>query len=522
MLGSKDTWLLALILASARFTGKAFGTGALLAVVLVLKGVASAPYIWLAAGFFLVGKSLARIVELFDRRPSDEEMRATEQTLRQSYAEELRQAEEEGRADETFSIDTSIDRWRESINAELGPAERREIFSDLALWWGSLPLWMYAGWALTAPVLGRYGSFRWQQAGFVLVGLLLLHFSTHGCVSTRQRVRRRTRLLAGMFLFAAACIVLRHPYIIPGYPDAAKTRAERVLAARDIVTWQQHAAALLPYARELEDAGSIQKAGEIFFLALRADSTDPGILEACIGFCERQGAWQDAAEIRRLHRQLEEAIEPGDQPDYRWECAEHPLPVLPAGFQTHHAICLIADTSSPAHLIDVLGRILEDELHIPVYRKDGSISLVETDRRSGLLSRQISVERVAQSVQELIPRAQHPPVQYLVITAREIYSPGANFLYNASFLTGHGVVSYAQWSTPDKILQDREALRLTVKALLSTVIKSMGVWPSPDRRDVTCYVNGQAQMERKGLRPLPPTRFQYHQAVKQWLSRSDL
>lgn len=52
------------------------------------------------------------------------------------------------------------------------------------------------------------------------------------------------------------------------------------------------------------------------------------------------------------------------------------------------------------------------------------------------------------------------------------------------------------------------------KQALSTVLKSVIIYPSPDPRDVTAYVNGPFQLARKGRRPLPATLATYREQIR--------
>lgn len=51
---------------------------------------------------------------------------------------------------------------------------------------------------------------------------------------------------------------------------------------------------------------------------------------------------------------------------------------------------------------------------------------------------------------------------------------------------------------------------------ISTVIKSLIIYPSPDPRDVTAYVNGTFQLSWKGRRPLPATLTAYREQIRRW------
>jgi hypothetical protein len=315
-------------------------------------------------------------------------------------------------------------------------------------------------------------------------------------------------------MVAAASVCLRHPYILPNYPEATKTRAERVLAAGNIVTIQPHAGALVDYARELEHSAQIQKAGELLHLASRCDGTNPDIQETYADFLQRHGRPGDDQAPRKLAADLRSGVAlkvSGAPYDFG---TVTPLPLFATHTAPGHAVVLVADRETPTALLDAVGSVLRTELGVPVFRHPVSVDIETTTRRRGLTSRQVSIGEAWKEVTSQLDTQWTGPHQYLVVTARDLFAPGANFLYGSTTAPGHGIISYARLGNTAKSATNRALLDSLCKQALSTVLKSVIIYPSPDPRDVTAYVNGAFQLARKGRRPLPATLDSYREQIR--------
>lgn len=323
--------------------------------------------------------------------------------------------------------------------------------------------------------------------------------------------------MAGVVVMvAAASLYLRHPYLLPGYPDATRIRAARVLAAGNIVTTQHHSGALVAYALELEQAGQIQKAGDLLNLASRCDGTNPEIQETFADFLKRHGRPGEDAMYRKLAADLRsgDALKVSDTA-YDFDHST-PLPLFSNDMPAGHAVVLVADRDTPPELLDLLGSVLRTELGVAVYRHPTVVDIKATSRRRGLTSKQVSIEDAWKEASAQLEAQRTGPHQFLVVTACDLFAPGANFLYSSPTSPGNGIVSYARLGSVKSPATDRKLLDSLCKQTISTVIKSLIIYPSPDPRDVTAYVNGSFQLSRKGRRPLPATLTAYREQIRRW------
>jgi hypothetical protein len=396
-------------------------------------------------------------------------------------------------------------------------AERRDEILKILTWWLALPCLLFGVWAWFEPVIDWYHTFRLPAAVIVGAGVLLLLWPDK---AFRFRVRKRTivrsSLAAAIIAATTVSLHVRHPYLIPGYPDANRVRAERVLFPPNIVAIQHHSGILTDYARDLEAAGQIQKAGDLLQLAARADNTNAELQEKFADFLKRHGRPGEDVAYRKLASDLRSGAALAVSTDEYQLDHPAPLPLLEAASPRTHAIVLVADRETPPELLDILGSVLGRELGVQVYRHPQAVDITGTTRSSGLIVRQVHIEEAWKEVAAQLPPPPWGCHQYLVVTKRDIFAEGANFLYSAPTAFGSAIVSYNRLGNANTPVSDRKLQDTLCKQSLSTVIKSLGVYPSSDPRDVTAYVNGAIQLARKGRRPLPATLTAYQQQVLRW------
>lgn len=480
---------------------------------LILAGVAPGAFVWAVAALFLVHLTTLQLLKFrawSNHLPPTEEIRAT-----------ARPGPDQPTDGET---DEDPDETRDDpepapfqYDASQSAAERRDAVLKVFAWWIALPALLFGAWAWTEPVLGWYHTLQWPAAAIAGIGIILLGWPDRAFrEQPAKRTAIRSAIAVAVAMVSAASLCLRHPYILPNYPDATKIRAERVLAAANIVTIQHHAGALVDYARELEQSAQIQKAGELLHLASRCDGTNPDIQEAFADFLLRHGRPGDDQAPRKLAANLRSgaALKVSGAP-YDFGTTS-PLPLFARQTAPGHAVVLVADRETPTALLDAVGSVLRTELGVPVFRHPRIVDIQTTTRRRGLTSQQVSVEEAWKEVTPQLDTQRTGPHQYLVVTARDLFAPGANFLYGSTTAPGQGIVSYARLGNPATSATNPALLDSLCKQALSTVLKSVIIYPSPDPRDVTAYVNGAFQLARKGRRPLPATLDAYHAQIRNW------
>lgn len=468
-----------------------------LLVGLLVFGVAPASFVWAAVVLFLINLTVLGVLKL----------RAFKNPPWKAFGSE--KAKVAGQ--ENFDAAHPLPEFSWIV------AERRDAVMEIFSSWLALPALLFAVWAWSEPVVGWYHTLHLPTALVMAIGIFLLGWPDR---ESRWKAEKRTRVRSAMVgvvvVVAAASLCLRHPYLLPGYPDATRVRAERVLAAGSIVTMQHHAGALVAYALELEQAGQIQKAGDLLNLASRCDGTNPEIQETFADFLKRHGRPGEDAVYRKLAADLRsgEALKISDA-GYDLDHAT-PLPVFAGNIPGGHAVVLVADRNTPTVLLDLVGSVLRTELGVAVYRHPTVVDIEATSRGRGLASKQISIEDAWKEASAQLEAQRTGPHQFLVVTSRDLFAPGANFLYSSPTSPGNGIVSYARLGSVKSPATNRKLLDSLCKQAISTVIKSLIIYPSPDPRDVTAYVNGAFQLSRKGRRPLPTTLASYREQIRRW------
>lgn len=463
-------------------------------VGLLLTGVAPASFVWAAAVLFLAQVTFVEVLKLWDFNKPPQ------------ITEEVDEADLSGFEPPVPLPDPSRI-----------AAERRDAVLKIFTWWIALPALLFAVWAWSEPVVGWYHALHLPTAIVMAAGIFLLSWPDRIVRWTPQkRTWVRSAIAGGLVVVSATSLSLRHPYLVPGYPEANRIRAERVLAAGNIVTFQRHAGALIPYALELEQAGQIQNAGDLLNLASRCDGTNPEIQEEFADFLERHGQPLEST----VYRQLAADLRTGDamkvsSEGYDFDHAT-PLPVFAVNIPTNHAVVLVADRNTPPALLDLVGAVLRKELGVKVYRHPKVIDIETTTRKRGLTSDQVSIDDAWKEATAQLGGKPTGPHQLLVITSRDLFAPGVNFLYGSPTSPGSGIVSYARFGRLKDPTADRTLLDALCKQAISTVIKSLTIYPSPDPRDVTAYVNGFFQLSKKGRRPLPATLTAYREQIRKW------
>jgi hypothetical protein len=466
--------------------------GALL-LGLLLAGIAPARLVWAAAVLFLVQVTLIEVLKLLDfNKPPQVTLEGEEADL--SGFEPPPLPDPSGIA-----------------------AERRDAGLKIVTWWLALPALLFAVWAWSEPVVDWYHTLELPTALVIAAGIFLLSWPDRAFrKEPKKRTWVRSAMAGAVVIAAATSLSLRHPYLVPGYPEANRIRAERVLAAGNIVTFQHYAGALVAYALELEQAGQIQNAGDLLNLASRCDGTNPEIQETFADFLKRHGQPGEDAVYRKLAADLRtgDAMKVSSE-GYDFDHAT-PLPVFSDHLPTGHAVVLVGDRDTPPGLLDLVGSVLRTELGVTVYRHPKIIDIETTTRRRGLTSEQVSIDDAWKDATDQLGEIRTGPHQFLVVTARDLFAPGANFLYGSPTSPGSGIVSYARFGRLKDPTADRNLLDALCKQAISTVIKTLTIYPSPDPRDVTAYVNGAFQLSRKGRRPLPATLIAYREQIRKW------
>lgn len=462
----------------------------LILVGLLLLGVVDSLWVWGAVVLFLVSltaEALLRSMEKFS--PGSD--------LETEHGDEL---------------------WTPlAVELQRREAEQKDARWKVIAWWLALPCLLFGVWAWFEPVVGWYHSLRLPAAVIVGGGVLLLMLPDK---AFRHQARKRTALrssVAALIITASLVgLAVRHPYLIPGFRDANRVRAERLLSPPNIVAIQHHSYALVRYGLELESSGEIQKAGDLLQLAARVDGTNPDAQEAFADFLKRRAPSGQDEIYRKLAADLRSGVALAvSSRGYQLDASE-PLPVLGNESTAKHAIVLVADKETPSELLDILGSVLGKELGVAVYRHPQMVDIRGVTRQSGMTSRQVGINEAWQEAAGQLPARKPGCHQYLVVTKRDLFAPGTNFLYSSATVPGSAIVSYHRFGNADRPCEDRGLLDSLCKQALSATIKSLTIYPSPDPRDVTAYVNGAFQLSRKGRRPLPATLVAYREQIARW------
>ena len=395
--------------------------------------------------------------------------------------------------------------------------ENRDTILKVLGWWLALPSLIFAAWAWSEPVVDWYSTLRVPAIAFVGIGMVALALPDLW-KSTTLPVRTVVRfgIALSFLIFAAGSVYLRHPYLISGYPNAHRLKAERILSTGNIVAIQRHAGVLAECAADFETGGEIDKARTLLNLAARADNTNSEILLQFADFLQRHGKPGEDTAYREIAARADSPIISDEFSSPYDFSATKVLKSFFPNTSTRHRLVLIADRNVPVELLDKIGSVIADELEVEVLRLNQPIGIHGETRRSGILSSQISIEEAWKEVASQLPRGLRPPDQLLVITSRDLFAPGANYLYGSPAILGGGIVSYARLGNAKEPASDEKLLDSLCKQSLSTVLKSLIIYPSPDSRDVTAYVNGPFQQSRKGRRPMPATLFAYRESIKAW------
>lgn len=412
---------------------------------------------------------------------------------------------------------------------------RHEWITRIIASWLTLPVLVIAVWARTEPVLDWVNNLRVEQVFFMVAGataLALIDLSFP--FELQKRAVLRWAGVLALWLALTTAILDRHPYLLPGWPEAKRLKAEHALAASDIRTTQRHAWALVDYGSQLESQGRIQEAGDLLRTAALLDSTDPGLQEACADFLKRHGTPGEDAAYHKLAADLRSgaASQASDQP-YHFEDAP-PLPILTANAPPSHAIVLVADKVAPQSMLEILGKVLRAELGVPVYLYPERTGIEQVARGRGP-KEPGSFVYVNEAWKKTLTHLPNPPWsgsrQYLIVTEWDIDDDGRGFVYGAKVAPGAGIVSYGRlipewpnlsdgryrsWRKREKFREDHRLLDNLCKQSLATVIQTFTLYPSPDFRDVTAYPYGRGQLDRIGRRPLPATLAAYRRELASW------
>lgn len=472
---------------------------------LLITGLLEPAWIWLVAGLFLLIVTSGEAIKL-SRTGGIGELK-----------EKLHREEGEPRGRGRPIGPDGLKRRYEMLFAM--EDERRDRITGMLMWWLIIPALIYAVWAWSEPVIGWRNPLHGTQVVTMAMSTwLVLKLSRVPPYNPRRRTQVRVMLTLLVPAVLLAGLWIRHPYLRPGYPDAARVKVEQLLKKPDIPATQYHVAALVEYAHELEARGEIQRAGELLNMATMVDVTDPALQEAFGRFLGRhEPAGVDAIFYRRAaDLRSGAALQVSDEP-YQLDHAET-LPLLAPDSPRGHSLVLVADSQTPVAVLDVVGSVLRRELGVPVYRHPQQVDLSgvqgRQDRRGNKV--QLGIDQVWNAMAAQIPLPEFEPRQHLLITARDLHGSGRNYLYNAPVGPQGGLVSYHRLGKHEDPLNDRDLLDDLCKQALATTIKSLTIYPCPDPRDVTAYVNGPLQLARKGRHPLPATLTAYRFGVARW------
>ncbi len=296
----------------------------------------------------------------------------------------------------------------------------------------------------------------------------------------------------------------RHSYLNPLHPDHRQLAADKILQLTDTVVAADHADWLTNHAADLTRKGASDEAAALCEYALRLRPSMP-----------------EALEILRALRGTIPASMPSVPPDAPYSMEDKPPPrakrtLLDKSLETVTGctVVLLPMGEVSDDLLDFVAAVITKECGLPVLVYEGRLTLPPHTRWRGLArGRQWSVESLIPPLQQELGGTQPlAPIKYLIITTADIYSDGANFLFNSTRDWG-GIVATAQFVQAGG---DNATLRHRVaKQSLSTVIKSFGIPPSPDRRCVTSYPASIDELDLKGNRPLPDTRAAFDERINE-------
>ena len=476
------------------------------AVLLVLLGlgVIATPWIWLVLALFLLALTLDGLLRIMRMRKFEA-----------AEIDYLGKEKELKRLD-GMALDKALKQLDSRVFYNLDA--RRSIAAGIVLWWIVTPALLFAVWAWTEPVIGWINPLDGLQVCLIAVGVF--GFAAAGAAHVMQpRKRTRWRLFLSLAVLALlfSGIWVRHPYLRPGYPDPLRVKVEQLLKKPDIHATQYHSGVLVEYARELEAKGETRKAGEFFSMATKVDVTNPDFQDAFADFLSRHASAGADAVFRRRAAELRSgvALKASEGP-YQLDDAAI-LPVLGPDSPRGHALVLVADLQTPVELLDVVGSVLRKELGVEVYRHPQQVDFSKVaGRRGSGDDPQIRIDDAWRELASQIPLPRSVPRQHIVITARDLYGEGRNYLFSSPTGPFGGVVSYHRLGKREDPCHDPDLLDKLCKQSLATAIKSLTIYPCPDSRDVTAYVNGPFQLQRKGRRPLPATLEAYRFGIARW------
>ncbi|WP_035612269.1 hypothetical protein [Haloferula sp. BvORR071] len=465
-------------------------------LALIGLGLIAPPWIWVAAGLFMMSLTLSGILSF----------------LRMRRGSDLK-------ADKSDEFDDEDSEFlRRTSHPIYGEQARRDLLAGIAMWWVAVPALIFGVWAWSEPVLDWSNPLDWRQVLCIAAGVLLFaKLGSAHLLEPQKRTWLRAILAVAVVAVLVAGLWERHPYLLPGYPDAARVKVEQLFKSGDLKSYHYHTAALTKYAQELEGKGEIQKAGDLFNIASRVDVTDAGLQENFAKFLTRHApAGEDAVFYQRAAEIRSGAALKASREPYAID-PHGPLPMLMPDSPLEHAVVLVADQDTSPELLDLVGHVLGDELKLPVYRYPLGVDFSKVAGRGrGEDGPQMRIDQAWAAVAAQIPISPLEPRQYLVITVRDLYADGVNYLYNSATIPGCGIASYQRLGKRYDPCNDRDLLEALCKQSLATVIKSLTLYPCPDLRDVTAYVDGPSQLGRKGRHALPATLSAYRYEAENW------
>lgn len=295
----------------------------------------------------------------------------------------------------------------------------------------------------------------------------------------------------------------RHAYLNPLHPEHRRLAAEKVLGLVDNITAADHVDWVVNYA---EDRARLGAKAEAAGLCERALRLSPGIPKA-VWLMRTLGA--PVPDLADASSPDATYLLPGEVPPRARTTSLSPeLANVPSC-----TVILVRMGDVDDNLVNYVAAVLGKELGLPTLLYERTLPLPPHTRRRGLLvGKQWDFESLfAPLQQELANKVPPAPLKFLMLTSADLYSGGANFVFNVQWEWG-AIVATAQFERAggsQELFQHRVA-----KQAISAVIKTFGVPPSTDRRCVTSYPRSLGELDEKGNRPLPATRADFTARLK--------
>lgn len=494
---------------------------------LALFGVFSRIDGWVACGLFVLWRLLTLISEWNrSKKPHPDWKKRTEELLLSYQTPKPPPLPEPSSAEQTAARHTLSENYVQGVLSQVEreraawtlPRQQSVLLAEAV---GLLGFMVILPLTISLYRLDFYSFRRSSSWGDAMVfGLALVLYAVPHLRCLRERSWFNPWVWWGLpsVIFLALLfhqIDTRHPYLNQLRPDHRQIAAEKILQLSDTIVAADHADWLTNYAADLKSKGANEEAAAICEYALRLRPSMPEALEIL-------GTLRGTAPEAMLSVSPNAPYSVEDKPPPR---AKRTLLDKSLETVTSCTVVLLPMGEVSDDLLDFVAAVITDECGLPVLVYEGRLALPPHTRWRGLASGpQWSSESLAQPLRQELGKTQPvAPIKYLIITSADMFADDANFLFNTTQEWG-GIIATAQFVQAGG---DKATLRHRVaKQSLSTVIKSFGIPPSPDRRCVTSYPAGMNELDLKGNRPLPETRAAFDEKLSElnasWLHQRAL